>query len=135
MPRVFFALLAVAAALAGALWFVAGSERERSAVVPPAISARDTAPAPPPAALADSAPIRPPSSVADVQPGLDPTAEPALQREAVRDGSAVDPRAQWIEGRVVRPPGTPDDERLFVTGGSWDDDASRRAEPPDPSDG
>ncbi|MSR62636.1 MAG: carboxypeptidase regulatory-like domain-containing protein [Planctomycetes bacterium] len=104
MSRVLLALIAGLALVGAWLWFSAPARAPRAALPV-------EAPANEPARAATD--MAPPPVVA---PGLEPSAAraPATREAAAGTLEAGLASAQWVEGRVVFPPGTPLDEQAFV---------------------
>ena len=103
--------------LAGAiLWFATSSRTERGSRAPrpsspAAQSARESH------ALEPARAASPERSERELEePAAPPQpSAPAARREAATTKAAELERAQWIDGRVLFPAGTPDDEQVFVT--------------------
>jgi carboxypeptidase family protein len=125
MPRVLLALLVVAGVSAGVVWLVTKGEGRRGRGAPPVAAVE---PGAQPATTKEPAPLAPPPAApAPVPVASAPAREPApAAREAMPSLPAEElASAQWIEGRVVLPPGTPADEELFVTADGRDFEGKR----------
>jgi hypothetical protein len=107
MSRLLVALVASAAVVAGAAWFVSTLQSERKQLAPVvAVAPQAYAPAREVAPLAQALELAAPAV----------ESSPQVERAAARTTDEEQlARAQWVQGRVVFPPGTPPDEELFVT--------------------
>src|SRR6185503_16820155 len=117
MSRHLLVLIAVLALAGAALWFTTASRTTRGArpvesEAPAAEVEREAAPLAPAPANAPKAEDE--DEDEDAEPAAVPAATPAHRESAAANESEL-ARAQWIDGRVLFPPGTPDDERVFVT--------------------
>lgn len=111
MSRVLIALIALVAVLGVVLWRVAASGAQRSVATPVATSATVES-----LARERTGELAPPPAPEPSDPPSRSTArEPTRQEASSAERTAELARAQWIEGRVVFPPGTPLDEEVLVT--------------------
>ncbi len=112
MNRLLLVLLALGVVVLALLWFgVAGRESRQASVrtagEPAAEEVEASAPAPAPPAAVE------PRSGESEQPA-EPSPTSSARHEVATSYEAELARAQWVEGRVVFPEGTPADERVFV---------------------
>lgn len=114
MNRVLLVVVLVLALAGAILWFANTSSSRRGSRASESGAAMKAEPV---STAAPLLPARPDSAVLPADEpaaGAAPTAAHAARREAAgRDIELAN--AQWIDGRVLFPAGTPDDEQVFVT--------------------
>lgn len=135
MKRALALLIGALAVGGGLLWLVSPARDGRRAVARAGPSAAsDAAPARSETGALAAPPLSSTSaeSAADETPpaSVAPEDEPGARRVAATPYEEELARAQWVEGRVVFPPGTPLDEQAFVTaqGKDFEHGPDQRAE-------
>jgi hypothetical protein len=109
MPRLLVALLALAAILAGGLWYAVFSRTPGTAVAPAVVGDAAVAGIES-AAESELAHLSAPEAASEIG------AVEAGEREVAGSSREEEfARAQWVKGRVIFPPDTPLDEELYVT--------------------
>ncbi len=127
MSRLLLVLVAVLALAGAAVWFVTAAHTERSS--------RPSAADVPAAEIERETPALDPVRTTSEDDGARNPERPAASAASARHAAATSKdaelaRAQWIDGRVLFPAGTPDDEAVFVTaeGRGFDDDSDHRVQ-------
>ena len=125
MFRVLVALLALVAVLGIVLWRVGSSGPRRSAAAQVYVDAPSQERT---SAVELVAPAATEGADAHPSPSEATARAPAREETSSAEREAELARAQWVEGRVTFPPGTPPDEELFVTadGRDFEDGSNQR---------